>query len=100
VKKTFSYEYEQGPDPRRFSFEYSLDEDETLDVSTSNGMLFLSLNSAGLLTLAKIFIRLADETYSTDGYHIHLNQDFNADLPEKIVIVRTPDVITNAAGVR
>ena len=91
MKKVFSFEYETKGDPRSFSFQYSQNEDEVMSASIEGGVSSLYLNRSALLTLGKIMIQLAEGPYEA-GYHLHFNQNFNADQKEQLVVYRIPDV--------
>jgi len=89
-KKTFIYEFE-SEGPRGITLEHSLTEEEQLDVTVLDGAAHLRLNRTGMLTLAKWMIKMAEGDYAHRGYHLHINQDFDRDTPERLVLYRTPD---------
>jgi hypothetical protein len=64
---------------------YSWAEDEKLDVETFNGQVMLSANPSGLVRLGEFLIQMGRSSYRP-GFHIHLAKDFNADLPEVLVV--------------
>jgi hypothetical protein len=80
----FQYEFEQNQH-NSISYEYSLEEDEKFDLSMLDGAPFLHLSRSGMLMLARILIKLAHGDCD-DGFHVHLNKDFNEGLPERLVI--------------
>jgi len=85
MTKQFTYVYDEDRKDS-ISFEYSPDADEKLATSVEHGVPFIYLNRAGMITLAKILIKIASGSYS-DGFHVHLHGDFNADAPESVAIM-------------
>ena len=85
MTKQFTYEYEDDG-KNRITFNYSPEGDEKMDTSVENGIPFLYLNRSAMLTLAKTLIKVATGTYS-EGFHMHLNKDLNADEPERLVVL-------------
>ena len=85
MTKQFTYEYEDDG-KNRITFDYSPEGDEKMDTSVENGIPFLYLNRSAMLTLAKTLIKVAIGTYS-EGFHVHLNKDLNADEPERLVVL-------------
>jgi hypothetical protein len=85
MTKQFSYTY--NDDSRdRIALEYSPEADERLETSVENGVPFLYLNRSAMITLAKTLIKIANGSYS-DGFHVHLHKDFNADEPERLTVL-------------
>jgi hypothetical protein len=84
ARKVFQYEFEQNSH-NSISYEFSLEEDEKMDLLMLGGTPFLHLNRSGMLMLARILIKMAHGDYD-DGFHLHLKKDFNEDLPERLVI--------------
>jgi hypothetical protein len=84
TKIIFNYEFETDR-AKSLSYEHSREEDEKLDVFSVDGTPFLHLNRSGMLTLSRILIKMAHGEHE-DGFHIHLRQDFNEDLPEKLIL--------------
>jgi hypothetical protein len=81
----FTYQYKKdGKDS--ITFDYSPEADERLFTTIDSGTPFLYLNRSGMLTLAKILIKIAEGEYSK-GFHVHLSRDFNADNPEVLVVM-------------
>jgi hypothetical protein len=89
TKKQFLYEYEQDV-RNRLTFDYSPEADEKLKTSANGNESVLYLNRPGMLTLARTLIKIAEGDYQA-GFHIHLRQDFNADLPECLTVILSPD---------
>lgn len=91
MKKVFQFEFEDesaaesGHNHDRITYQYSAEEDERLRIEMVNGVPFIFANSSGLLTLAKILVKIALGKYKT-GFHVHLHQDFNADCPEVLAV--------------
>ena len=85
-----SFEYNFAVDkPNRITFEYSPEADERMRTDVQEGVPFLSLNRPAMITLARILIKMAYGDY-TSGFHVHLPEDFNADLPECLTAVLAP----------
>jgi hypothetical protein len=97
MKTRFQYEFEQDAQKDQITFEYSPDADEKLDTLTENGKPILYLNRPGMLTLAKILIKMAEGPYS-EQFHVHLHKDFNADLPETLTVMLYPDDAATKSG--
>jgi hypothetical protein len=89
TKKTFTYEFENEA-PNRISFEYSPEADEKLETSVQGEEVVLYLNKPGMLTLAQTLIKIAEGDYK-EGFHVHLRKDFNADLPDRLTVILSPD---------
>ena len=85
MSKQFTYEYEDDP-KNRITFEYSPEADEKLDTLVENNVPILSLNRPAMITLAKTLIKMARGPYD-NGFHIHLRKDFNADLPDRLIVM-------------
>jgi len=85
MRKQFTYTYDEDGN-NRISFEYSPEADEKLASSVVNGVPFIYLNRSGMITLARILIKMANGSYS-EGFHVHLRKDFNADAPESLVLL-------------
>ena len=82
MKHTFTFEFLEDQKNRN-SFQYSPESDEELDTLVENGIPILYLNRPAMLTLAKILIKMGLGTYDY-GFHVHLNKDFNAYLPDRL----------------
>jgi hypothetical protein len=89
TKKTFIYEFEQKPS-NRISLEYSPEADEKLETGIEGDGVVLYLNKPGMLTLAQTLIKIAEGDYKA-GFHVHLPKDFNADLPDRLTVILSPD---------
>ena len=85
MSQRFEYEFEEAQ-ANCINFEYSPDEDEVFQVSHENGSMVVCLNRSALLTLAKLLIKMSLGPY-TNGFHVHLNTDFDADQPECLTVM-------------
>ncbi len=91
MKKVFHFEFddesaaESGSKHDRITYECSTAENERLRIDMVDGVPFIFANGSGLLTLAKILLKIALSKYK-DGFHVHLHQDFNADSPEVLAV--------------
>ena len=85
MKKQFQFEFEEERQ-NRITFEYSPEADEKLDTLIENGVPILYLNRSGMITLAKILIKMAMGPYD-DGFHVHLSKNLNADLPDRLTVM-------------
>ena len=83
--KSFNFEFEDER-PNHITFEYSADADEELDTLVENGVPILYANRSALLTLARLFAKMALGEY-TEGFHVHLRKDFNADEPDRLIVM-------------
>lgn len=83
--KSFNFEFEEER-PNHITFEYSPDGDEELDTLVENGVPILYANRPALLTLAKLFVKMALGEYK-DGFHLHLRKDLNADEQDRLIVM-------------
>ncbi|NEZ61839.1 hypothetical protein D0962_03460 [Leptolyngbyaceae cyanobacterium CCMR0082] len=79
--KKFEFEFEDLSSQNRIQFDYDEEVDEELKVVIENGMPVLYANKQAYMALAKTFVKMALGEYS-DGFHIHLRQDFDGDKQE------------------
>jgi hypothetical protein len=86
VKEKFEFEFEDTSSKNTITFEYDNEVEEKMSVVLENDVPVIYVNRQALLFLAKTFIKIALGKYS-NGFHIHLAQDFDADQPEAIRIV-------------
>jgi hypothetical protein len=86
MKKTFSYDFEDESEKSRISFEYDEEIEEKLAVKVESGVPVLYGNKQAFLLLAKTFSKLALGDYQ-DGFHVHLNTDFDADDSEALRVI-------------
>lgn len=85
MKKKFQFEFEEEK-KNRITFEYSPQADEKLDTLVENEVPILYLNRPGMITLAKILIKMAVGPYD-EAFHVELTKDFNADLPLRLIVM-------------
>jgi hypothetical protein len=85
MKRRFEFEFEDES-PSTLSIDYSELIDEKLTVLVEEGVSVVYANRAALLVLAKTFIKMAVCSYP-DGFHLHLNDDFDADKPETLRVI-------------
>ena len=85
VNQQFVYEFAEAKS-NTIHFDYSDDGDEQLNTTVENGAPVLYLSRSGLLTLAKILIKMSLSTHS-DGFHVHLHEHFDADAPECLTVM-------------
>jgi hypothetical protein len=70
----------------RITFDYDEEAREVLETRIQDGQIFLFANREGMITLSKLLLTIAHGDY-TEGFHVHLRKDFNADNPECLAIV-------------
>ena len=87
--KNYSFEFDTER-RNRLTFEYSPDADERLDMNVQAGIPCLLLNRSAMITLAQTVIKFAHGAF-TDGFHVHLQKDINADAPERLTIFLPSD---------
>jgi hypothetical protein len=84
MKKTFKLEFdEEGANTLTYE---CLAEDERLSTTIENGVPTIYANRSGLITIAKILIKVALGSYA-NGFHLHIQQNFNEDLPDCLTIM-------------
>ncbi|MDV3347065.1 hypothetical protein QGP82_00020 [Leptothoe sp. LEGE 181152] len=81
MMKKFEFEFEDLSSQNTIEFDYDEEIDEELKIVIENGMPVLYANKQAYIALAKTFIRMALGEYS-NGFHVHLNQDLDADEQE------------------
>ncbi len=91
MKHRFEFEFDDES-PNSITFEYSPDADERLEIGTEEGRPILYANASGLITLAKILLKMGLGAY-TEGFHVHLHKDFNADEPECLAVMVLGDAV-------
>ena len=89
MAKEFNYKFEVDK-PNQITFEYSSEADEKLDVGFQGKTPILYLNRQGMITLAKMLVKMASSPHP-EQFHVHLRKDFNADEPESVTIMLYPD---------
>ncbi len=89
TKKHFAYDFE--PDTaNQISFDYSPKGDDKIESGVESGTSVLYLNRPGMITLARTLIKMAMGDYQP-GFHVHIRKNFNADLPEALTVILSPD---------
>jgi len=73
------------------TFDYDDEAREQLDVQVEGDQVYLFANREGMVTLAKVLLKIAHGTYSK-GFHVHLRKDFNADNPEVLTVGLTDPI--------
>lgn len=86
--ESFTFEFEEEK-PNRITFDYSPEADEELDSAVEHGVPIVYANRSALLTLGKLFIKMAKGPYQ-DGFHIHLRKDLNADEGDRLIVMLHP----------
>jgi hypothetical protein len=85
IMKNYTFEFEEER-PNHITFDYSPEGDEEIDTLVENGVPILYANRPALLTLAKLFIKMAIGSYE-EGFHVHLRKDLNADEPDRLIVM-------------
>jgi hypothetical protein len=67
-------------------FDYSPDGDEQLSTAIENGTPVIYANPSGLLTLAKLLVKMSVGPHS-NGFHVHLRENFDADQVECLTVM-------------
>lgn len=83
--KSFNFEFAEEK-PNHITFDYDPNADEELDTAIEDDVPILYANRPALISLAKAFIKMAMGDY-TDGFHIHLRKDLNADWPDRLIVM-------------
>lgn len=86
MKQKFEFEFEDQSSENRISFEFDDSAEEDFSISFEDGVAVMYANRAALLTLAKAFVKMALCDYS-DGFHIHLRKNFDADESEAFRVI-------------
>ena len=81
MKKVFRYDF-QVDGQGEFQIDYDDGGDDQLEIVVEGDSVRIFGNSEGLLTLARICVKLAMGDYD-NGYR-HLSEDFDADLPDPL----------------
>ncbi|MEH6444797.1 MAG: hypothetical protein V7784_12950 [Oceanospirillaceae bacterium] len=90
MRKKFSYDFDDESEKSRISFEYAEDIEEKLAIKIESGVPVIYGNKQAFLLLAKTFSKLALGAYE-DGFHVHLNTDFDAEDTEALRIILDND---------
>ena len=86
MQKRFEYTYEDESARSKMTFDYGPDGAELVRFGQVDGESYLSANRSGFLALAKLFIKLAEGSY-TEGFHLHLAEDFAGSDSGKTLII-------------
>lgn len=86
MKKRFEFEFEDESRHSTISYEYDENIEESIDISIESGVPVIYGNKQAFYFLAKTFAKLALGDYE-DGFHIHLNKDFDSEEIEVIRVV-------------
>jgi hypothetical protein len=95
-KKSFSFEFDDEG-PRTLTFDYDGRYEQRLETSAEDGVVVLFLNRQACTVLAKMLAKIALGSYEP-GFHVHLEQDLNADKPEALRVVLLSDTEDSPAG--
>jgi hypothetical protein len=83
--KRFVYEFEDTS-PRSLRIDYDDTDDEVLRVQVSPDFgVMLTVNQHGAMVLARILAQYATCDFQ-DGFHLHLNEDFDAAKAEILLL--------------
>ncbi len=86
MKRQFEFEFEDESQTNTISFEHNELVNEKLTVSVEAGVAVIYANRQALLVLGKTLIKMAICPYH-DGFHIHLEEDFDGDKPEALRVI-------------
>lgn len=86
MRNKFIYEFEDESSQNAISFDYSEDVEEEMTVRVEDGIPVIYANKKALLCLGKILIKMGTLNYS-DGFHLHVSNDFDADQSEGLRII-------------
>jgi hypothetical protein len=89
-KKEYKYEFIDKSENSSISFEYDDDIEETFRVEIENSVPVIYANKTALKLLGDTFIKMYLSNYKP-GFHIHLNEDFDADLKESLRVILIED---------
>lgn len=92
---TFTYSISEH-EKDKITFDYDEEGREQIDCQVQAGSAFIFANREGMVTLAKLLLKMAYGSYS-EGFHIHLHKNFDADRPEvlSIGLVKNEDILTD-----
>ena len=86
MKKEFKYNFEDESKKSVISFDYDEEIEEKLVIKIEEGIPVLYGNKQAFLLLSKTFSKLSLCDYE-DGFHLHIDTDFNSDNTEALRIV-------------
>jgi hypothetical protein len=89
MKKVFHFEFDDesagATGKLHDGISYECSETERLSTTTINDAPAIFANPDGLLTLAKILVKMGMSNYKS-GFHLHLQKDFSSDPPDVLTI--------------
>ncbi|MBW4536654.1 MAG: hypothetical protein KME09_22230 [Pleurocapsa minor HA4230-MV1] len=88
MKRKFEFEFEDQSLENTITFEYDDATEEEIDLCIENGVAVMYANSQALLSMAKLFVKIAICDYQK-GFHLHLTKDFDADDKEIFRVILT-----------
>ena len=86
---TFKYDIASN-EQDRITFDYDVEARERLDTKIEGDSLFVFANREGMISLAKMLLKMAHGSYS-NGFHVHVRRDFNANDPQVLTVVLSND---------
>jgi hypothetical protein len=92
MKQKFEFEFEDQSLDNAITFEYDDAVEEKFDLCIENGVAVMYANSQALLSIAKLFIKIAICDYQK-GFHLHLTRDFDADDQEILRVILTKEIL-------
>ena len=86
MKRRFELEFDDESQTNTISFEHHELVNEKFTVRVEAGVSVLYANREALLVLGRTLIKMAICPYQ-DGFHVHLEQDFDGDKPEVLRVI-------------
>ena len=85
--KKFEFEFIDESESREISFDYDDvgEADEDIEMSFVGDTPIVHANSKALITLAKLFIKLALGNYKS-GFHVHIRKNFDGDESDIMIV--------------
>jgi hypothetical protein len=90
MKRKFEFEFEDQSLENTITFEYDEAVEEEFDLCIENGVAVMYANNQALLSIAKLFIKIAICDYQK-GFDLHLKKDFDADDREVLRVILTKE---------
>lgn len=85
IGQSFQHAMEVESRKKQVVFEYAERANERLRIESEKGIPYIVANRAGLLALAKLLITIG-AAYRSEGFDLHLRQDFDGAQPEVLRI--------------
>ncbi len=82
MRKSYSFDFE---DKSPKSVAYDCDANTILTVQVAEGQVYLFGNPAGMRTLGRLMIQLAEGGYP-EGFHVHIHKDFDSEQPDALCV--------------